>query len=205
MPLPATGAVTLLPGPDGHAVAAVLGFTAHHVIAADADPEWLTSQLGESEMTRPMKPGFLAALGEHLDATPGGQDVLLVAGHGAQSRPVGIVVAANPAALNHPRVERALRYRKDVRVATMPGGLVTVGRGLARRWELSIEVAESGRSAGLGRTLAEYGRTLVPTGAVLWAQVHPANVASLRAFLAAGYRPVGAEVLFTRDRSAGPR
>jgi RimJ/RimL family protein N-acetyltransferase len=30
----------------------------------------------------------------------------------------------------------------------------------------------------------------------LWAQVAPANVASLRAFLAAGYRPVGAEVLF---------
>ena len=28
------------------------------------------------------------------------------------------------------------------------------------------------------------------------AQVAPANVASLRAFLAAGYRPVGAEVLF---------
>jgi RimJ/RimL family protein N-acetyltransferase len=33
----------------------------------------------------------------------------------------------------------------------------------------------------------------------VWAQVHPANVASLRVFLAAGYRPVGAEVLFTRE------
>jgi hypothetical protein len=33
-------------------------------------------------------------------------------------------------------------------------------------------------------------------GAPLWAQVAPANTASLRAFLAAGYRPVGAEVLF---------
>ena len=34
------------------------------------------------------------------------------------------------------------------------------------------------------------------TGVQLWAQVAPANTASLRAFLAAGYRPVGAEVLF---------
>jgi len=44
-----------------------------------------------------------------------------------------------------------------------------------------------------------HGRALVPAEALLWAQVHPANVASLRAFLAAGYAPVGAEVLFTRE------
>jgi hypothetical protein len=36
----------------------------------------------------------------------------------------------------------------------------------------------------------------MPEDAALWAQVAPANVASLRAFLAAGWRPVGAEVLF---------
>jgi hypothetical protein len=36
----------------------------------------------------------------------------------------------------------------------------------------------------------------VPDGAPLWAQVAPANVASLLAFLGAGYRPVGAEILF---------
>jgi hypothetical protein len=37
---------------------------------------------------------------------------------------------------------------------------------------------------------------LVPDGEPLWAQVATANTASLRAFLAAGYRPVAAEVLF---------
>jgi hypothetical protein len=37
----------------------------------------------------------------------------------------------------------------------------------------------------------------VPDGAALWAQVATANTASLRAFLAAGYRPVAAEVLFS--------
>jgi hypothetical protein len=36
----------------------------------------------------------------------------------------------------------------------------------------------------------------VPPGEPLWAQVSPANVASLRMFLAGGYRPVAAEVLF---------
>jgi hypothetical protein len=36
----------------------------------------------------------------------------------------------------------------------------------------------------------------VPGGAPLWAQVAPANTASLRSFLAAGYRPAGAEVVF---------
>jgi hypothetical protein len=36
----------------------------------------------------------------------------------------------------------------------------------------------------------------VPDGEPLWAQVAPANTASVRAFLAAGYRPVCAEVLF---------
>jgi len=35
--LPADGAVSLLAAPAGKAVAAVLGFTAHHLIAADVD------------------------------------------------------------------------------------------------------------------------------------------------------------------------
>jgi hypothetical protein len=34
----------------------------------------------------------------------------------------------------------------------------------------------------------------------IWARVAPANAASVRAILAAGYRPIGAEVLFPRQR-----
>jgi hypothetical protein len=33
----------------------------------------------------------------------------------------------------------------------------------------------------------------VPGGSPLWAQIAPANAASVGAFLAAGYKPVGAE------------
>lgn len=39
----------------------------------------------------------------------------------------------------------------------------------------------------------------VPGGAPLWAQVAPANAASMRAFLAAGFVPVGAEALLTTN------
>lgn len=49
------------------------------------------------------------------------------------------------------------------------------------------------RGAGLGRALAAAARHLVPGGSPLWAQIAPANAASVRAFLAAGYKLVGAE------------
>ena len=39
-------------------------------------------------------------------------------------------------------------------------------------------------------------RGLVPAGEPLWAQVAPGNAASMRSTLAAGFVPVGAEVLF---------
>jgi RimJ/RimL family protein N-acetyltransferase len=61
---------------------------------------------------------------------------------------------------------------------------------------VGIEVDASARGRGLGTALAAAAPALVPAGAPLWAQVAPANTASLRAFLAAGWRPVGAEVLF---------
>jgi hypothetical protein len=46
---------------------------------------------------------------------------------------------------------------------------------------------------GLGRALAAAARHLVPGGSPLWAQIAPANAASVRAFLAAGFKSVGAE------------
>ncbi|MBX6357860.1 MAG: GNAT family N-acetyltransferase, partial [Micromonosporaceae bacterium] len=63
------------------------------------------------------------------------------------------------------------------------------------------EVDEQARGAGLGRRLAAAARHLVPDGRPAWAQIAPGNAASVRAFLAAGYRPVGAEALLVRDVS----
>jgi hypothetical protein len=43
---------------------------------------------------------------------------------------------------------------------------------------------------------------LTPPGEPLFAQVTPGNAASLRVVEAAGFRPLGAEVLFHRDGAA---
>ena len=112
------------------------------------------------------------------------------------ARSAGLELVA--AELDHPRVRRALVHRPEVRIWATPdgAGLLTVGRGVAGRWEVSLEVEPAARGRGLGTALAAAARACVPDGAPLWAQVAPANTASLRAFLAAGYRPVGAEVLF---------
>lgn len=74
-----------------------------------------------------------------------------------------------------------------------------VGHGVAARWEVAIEVDPGYRGHGLGRALASAARHLVPAGRPLWAQIAPANAASVRAFLAAGFRPVGAEALLTHS------
>ncbi len=77
--------------------------------------------------------------------------------------------------------------------------MVLVGRGFAGRWEAAFEVDPGERGHGLGRALAGAARHLVPQGEPVWAQVSPGNAASLRATLAAGYRPVGSEVLLAAD------
>ena len=140
-----------------------------------------------------MRPAPPAYGPDRVGAEPGSLDAVLVAPPAA--RPLELVPLD---ALDHPRVRRALHHRRDVRVWTTPdgAGLVTVGRGVAGRWETSLEVDPLARGRGLGTALAGVAPALVPDGAPLWAQVAPANVASLRAFLAAGYRVVCAEVLF---------
>jgi RimJ/RimL family protein N-acetyltransferase len=102
------------------------------------------------------------------------------------------------AEVDHPRVARARLHRTGVRVWTTPdgAGVLVLGHGVAGRWEVSVEVDPAARGRGLGTALVAAAPALVPGGATLWAQVAPANTASLRAFLGAGYRPVGAEVLF---------
>jgi RimJ/RimL family protein N-acetyltransferase len=61
--------------------------------------------------------------------------------------------------------------------------------------EVAIEIEPAYRGRGLGRQLAQAALALVEDG-LLFAQVSPGNVASLRAFLAAGYRPICSEVWF---------
>ena len=96
---------------------------------------------------------------------------------------------------DHARVARAHRHRSDVHAGESEHGVLVVGRGLGDRWEVAFDVDPAARNAGHGRLLAAAARHLTPDGRATWAQCAPGNASSLRVLLAAGYRPVGSEVI----------
>ena len=190
---PADGGVTILP-PPAPRDAGVIGLSAHAVIFTDADPAWVRAQLPADDLSAPLSPAFLHALCARTRRQAHSIDMLCVGL--PLAGPPGIVLTPE-SDLAHPRIVRAMRYRDDVRAWRADGGVVLIGRGIASRWEAAIEVDSGHRRRGLGRTLAAAARHLVPDGMPVWAQIAPANAASVRAFLAAGFRPVGAEAHLT--------
>jgi len=188
---PADGGVTILP-PSSPRDAGVIGFTAHAVIFIDADPAWVAAQLPEDDLAGPLSPAFLQALCARTSRQVSGIDLLCAAPPLPGPPAIALTPEPGPA---HPRIARALRYRDDVRAWRADGGVVLVGRGVAGRWETAVEIDPGRRRGGLGRALAGAARHLTPGGAPVWAQIAPANAASVRAFLAAGFRPVAAEAL----------
>ncbi|MBO0808900.1 MAG: GNAT family N-acetyltransferase, partial [Actinobacteria bacterium] len=172
----------------------------HAVIFIDADPAWVAAQLPADDLSGPLTPAFLHALCQRTGRRAHSVDMLCVAG--PLPGPPGRGLVPEPGR-GHPRISRALRYRDGVRAWRADGGVVLLGRGVAGRWEAAVEVDPGRRGDGIGRALATAARHLVPPGTPLWAQVAPANAASVRAFLAAGFRPVGAEALLVRDDPTG--
>ena len=192
---PADGTVRVLHEQPG-AAAAVVGFTAHFVVCAPVEEAWVRQRLPAGDLSAPLGARFVSALADHLDAHIGANDAVLAAvAHGR-----GPSLRMEPGdAGAHPRVQRARRYRDDVRVWTTPehDALLLLGRGLAGRWEVSFEVEPSARGRGLGAGIAAAALGLLPAGTPVFAQVTPGNAASMRAGLAAGYRPIGSEVLLS--------
>ena len=193
---PPDGGVTVTPQPSRRD-AGVIGFTAHAVVFVDLDPGWVRQQLPPGDLAAPLSPPFLESLCTATGRTAHSTDLLCVAE--PLPGPPPIDLEPEPEA-THPRIARALRYRDDVRAWRAEGGIVLLGRGVAGRWETAIEVDPAIRGRGLGRSLATAARHLLPETAPLWAQVAPANAASVRAFLAAGFTPVGAEALLAPSR-----
>jgi GNAT superfamily N-acetyltransferase len=186
------GRVTILAQPSARD-AGVIAFAGHSVIFAAADPAWVAQQLPAGDLAAPMSPAFLSALAARTARLAHSTDVLTCA-PALPGEPRLDLGDADP---GHPRIVRALGYRDKVRAWQVPGGVVLIGRGVAGRWEVAVEVDDEQRGRGLGRALALAARHLVPDGAPLWAQIAPGNAASVRAFLAAGFQPVGAEALLT--------
>jgi len=172
----------------------VFAFTAHHVIAAPVDPDWVRSVLPSGDLSAPLNPPFLSALSARTGLVVNNLDAVLVAD---PARTAPELRRADD--LDHERVALARFHRVDVQVWTADGGVLTLGRGVAGRWEVSVEVDEAAQGRGLGRRLFAAARALTPQGEPVWAQVAPGNAASLRALLAAGFRPIGAEVLLVRE------
>jgi hypothetical protein len=195
-PPPADGGVTILEPPPGR-MRGVLAFTAHHVVALGLEADEVRARLPAGDLVAPTGPAFLEWASERLGVAPGPVDAVLVTFGGEAVPGLRLVPWAGD---GHPRVERARAYRDDVRAFGDEDGrgVLTIGRGLAGRWEVAFEVEPGARGHGLGRGLAAAARALVPAGEPLFAQVTPGNVASLRALLAAGYVPVGSEVLFPK-------
>ncbi|RFU88238.1 GNAT family N-acetyltransferase [Streptomyces triticagri] len=192
------GSVAVVPQPDGRD-AGVVAFTAHSVVFTDEDPRWVHDTLAALDcdaLAATMNPRFLAAFMDRTGRSMDTIDLLTVAGALPGPPPIALVETDGAA---HPRVARAHKHRSGVRIWACDDGLLTLGRGVAGRWEASIEVAEDARHRGTGRALAVAARHLVPDGAAVWAQQSPGNARSVRVFQAAGFRPVGSEaVLFAR-------
>ncbi len=187
----ADGAVRVLGQPNDRDCG-VIAFTGHSVVFADVDPEWARGLLPGDDLSAPLNPPFLSALEKRTGRSVNNVDMLVVAGPLAGPPPVSLSELADP---DHPRVRRAVRHRDGVRVWRAEGGIVLLGRGVAGRWEIAVEVDPGYRGRGLGARLARAGRHLLGEGQVVWAQIAPGNAASVRAFLSAGFTPVGAEAL----------
>ena len=192
-PPPPDGGVTVLPGYGRDA--GVLAFTAHSVVFADVDPHWVRAECGD-DLAAPVSASFLVALAERTGRRVGVLDLLSVAPPLPGPPPARLTEIPDP---DHPRVRRAHRYRDAVTAWRGDGVVVVIGRGVAGRSEVAVEVDPDQRGRGVGRAALVAARHLVSEP--LWAQVAPGNAASVRAFLAAGFVPVGAEVLLPR---AGP-
>jgi hypothetical protein len=196
---PPDGAVDVVSAPPGPCDA-IVSFTAHLVVAARVPKREVQERLGRGDTSNWMHPSFLVWLGDSLGSRPGSHDLVLAATGVASEADLELRLASGLG--GHPRVQAASRHRTDVRVFTDPEGLgvLVVGRGLAGRWEFAFEVEPAGRNRGLGRRLALAARGCVPEGEPLFGQVAPGNAASVRSVLAAGFRPIGSEVLFPRSR-----
>jgi GNAT superfamily N-acetyltransferase len=193
---PPDGFVEVMPSPGGPADA-IVDFTAHLVVAADVPADDVLNELPAGDPSAWTHPSFQLWLAERLGSKPGSRDLVLAA---PPTDHADLELIPRDDLGEHDRVQRAARYRTDLRVFTDPEelGVLVIGLGLAGRMEFAFEVEPAARHRGLGRRLALAARTFAPEDAAIFAAVAPGNVASVRALLSAGFRPIGGEVLFAR-------
>lgn len=185
------GEVTFLPELAG-GNRAIVALTGHAYLCTDQEPSTL-GDLGLDGFGAALDPRAVLRVAD--GGTVGVNDVILV----IQGTGGGVDLAPTAAWDDHHRVAHARSLRTEVAVYGDGRGFVTIARGLAGRWELSIEVADPGAEPGQGRRLLDRARGAVEPGGWLFAAVSPGNARSLRSFLAAGFTPIGSEVIIQRS------
>ncbi len=190
---PADGAVTFLPGlSDGNR--AIVALTGHAYVATDQAAD---------EFDDLVLDGFGAALSPTAmlrvagNGEIGVNDVVLV----ARGTGRGMQTPITDTWDDHPRVAHARHLRSNVEVYGTDEGFVTLSTGLAGRVEMSVEIADTELSSGIGRRLILDGVAGVSDDQYVFAAVAPGNARSLRSFLAAGFIPIGGEVIIDRNTS----
>lgn len=192
----ADGDVELVSTPTG-GCAAVIAFTGHTLIAAAAPQRWVREHLAaghaaEDDHHAAVSPHFLTGLASHLGAPPTGQSVLFGAPpveqcttdriRGRDDHPAGWA-----------------EHRSGVRTVGFDGalasGTISVGQGLAGRWDTWLRLDDTVADAAAPELLAA-AMTLIPARTPLFTSVPVHAARSIRVALAAGFTPIAAEVLF---------
>ena len=191
----ADGTVTTVPPLAGGRECAV-AFTGHAVVATALSPARIAAEEPDA-FGGAVAPDFLRRL-----AGPAGDigvlDVTLAGRGTGGAAALRVVTDAD----DHPRVAYARARRADVRVYGDERGLVTLAEGVAGRLEMSIQLhPQTSHGRGNGRSLIRSALSLVPRDEPVFAAVSPGNARSLRSFLAAGFTPLGSEVLIRPARA----
>jgi hypothetical protein len=131
-----------------------------------------------------------------------GRSAARLADCGPDPAPGGSRLTARPDLAAHHRAQFAARIRGRRLVLGYPdrrrSAVVVVSSGLAGLTELSFELEPARRGTGAGAALVSDALSALPAGQLVVAAVAPGNAASLRAALAAGFRPLGSMQLFRR-------
>jgi hypothetical protein len=180
---------------------AVIAFTGHAVFAVRPDiTDSLLDSLGADGYGGAHDPRLITAL-----AGPGGWidslDILMAA-RGTGRQGVTPALADRPDLASHPRAQFAGAIRHNPRVVGYQdphrSALAVISTGIAGLTELSFELEPGHRGTGDGAKLAHDVLSAVPASQLAVAAVAPGNAASLRALLAAGFKPLGSLQLFRR-------
>lgn len=96
------------------ALAAIIAFTGHVVVAADVDPARVSDRCPPGDLLAPVSPGLLVELGDRVNGRVRSVTLLLVAAAlvGDPDVPLQLL----PCGKDHPRVRPAMRTRRGVRI-----------------------------------------------------------------------------------------